>query len=79
MSDNLNKIEELFDCVYDPKYADGYTYLCKDCKKVCNVSEAEFRCKDGKIIPTFIVCRYGCGKKWKLKIYIPENLNNLLH
>lgn len=79
MEDNLHEIGERFDCVYGKKYAGDYTYYCKACGKECNVSETRFECKDGRIIPTFIVCRYGCGRKWKLEISIPKSLNNLPH
>lgn len=77
--DNLNEIEELFECRADPKYAGDYAYFCRGCGKECNVSEAKFDCKDGKIIPLYIICRYGCNAKWKLKISIPKSLEGLRH
>jgi hypothetical protein len=77
--DNLDEIGELFDCVYGSKYAGEYAYFCKTCGKECNVSETQFECQDGRVIPTFIVCRYGCGKKWQLKICLQESLNSLPH
>jgi hypothetical protein len=78
--DNLNEIEKLFECRIGSKYAGDYTYYCKNCHKECNVSEAVFECKDGMIIPTFIICRYGCGEsKWKLKISLQGNLEDSLH
>jgi hypothetical protein len=68
VKDNLKRIDELFECRKDDKFADGYAYFCKECDLECNVSEAVFTCQDGKVIPTFIVCRYGCGARWNLKI-----------
>jgi hypothetical protein len=77
--DNLKEIEELFECRADSKYAGGYTYWCRECDKECNTGEARFECKDGRIIPVYIFCRYGCGKSWKLKISLPKNSGDSLH
>ena len=76
MNDNLDKIEELFDCVYGPRYAGGYSYFCKGCGKECNVRESYFECQYGRILPTYIICRYGCGRSWKLEIYLSKKLND---
>lgn len=77
--DNLDEIEELFECRIDERHAGGYSYFCKKCHKECNVGEAKFKCRNGKIIPLYIFCRYGCGTKWKLEICLPENSGDLLH
>lgn len=78
-NDNLGDIDLLFDRREDPRFADGYTWFCRSCDKECNVGEARFECKDGRIIPTYIKCRYGCGASWKLEICFPENLRDLRH
>lgn len=79
ITDNLNDIDLLFERREDPKYADGYTWFCRKCDKECNVGETKFACKDGRIIPIYIKCRYGCGAKWKLEISLPESLGVSRH
>ena len=72
-SDNLSEISKLFDCRQDPRYAGGYSYFCIDCDLECNTGEALFDCKCGLYLPTYIICRYGCGRSWRLQIQpVPE-------
>lgn len=68
MEDNFRKIDELFECRMDNKFAGGYAWFCKKCNFECNVSETKFECQNGKILPTYIKCRYGCGSQWKLEV-----------
>ena len=68
MPDNLASIGENFECRVDPRYADGYAYLCQHCGIECNVGEISFDCQDGRIVPLYIICRFGCGKSWRLQI-----------
>jgi len=73
VQDNLKKIDELFELREDERYAGGYTYFCRECGIEANVGEAVFECQCGKILPTYIICRYGCGAKWQLKISVEEH------
>jgi hypothetical protein len=69
MVDNLASIDELFERREHVRYADGYTYFCRECGLECNVSEMPFGCQEGRIFPIYIKCRYGCGKSWHLEIF----------
>lgn len=69
MPDNIAAIDDFFELKEDPRYADGYTYLCNQCGLECNVGEASFACRGGKILPIYIKCRYGCGKSWHLEVF----------
>ena len=77
--DNLRKIDELFECRVHPKYADGYAWFCKKCNLECNVGETEFECRHREIMPTYIICRYGCGAAWKLEICLSHNSGEFCH
>jgi len=66
MSDNLREIP--FTKVEGKDYAGGYTWICPNCKLECFVEEAQFECQDNNFLPVKIVCKYGCGKRWKLII-----------
>jgi len=68
--DNLEEIEELFEKREDERYAGGYAYFCKKCNQECNVAEIRLLCEHGKkvITPKYIICRYGCGCSWHLRI-----------
>ncbi len=68
MPDNLASIHELFERRESSRYADGYTYFCRDCGLECNVREMPFGCQGGRILPVYIACRYGCGRSWHLEI-----------
>ena len=69
MTDNLIAINALFERREDSRHADGYTYFCKHCGMECNVKEVLFHCQDGRILPVYIKCRYGCGRSWHLEIH----------
>ena len=71
MPDNLDKIDEFFECRKSGQYAGGYAWFCKSCDKECNVGEVEYLCQDGRILPKYVICRYGCGSSWHLSI-IPD-------
>ena len=73
MSDNLTSIADHFECKVDPRYAGGYTYFCQRCGIECNVGEVGFDCQGGRIVPIYIMCRFGCGKSWRLSI-LPEEI-----
>jgi len=68
MADNITSINNLFERKEDPRFADGYAYFCQECGLECNVGEASFKCQEGRILPVYIKCRYGCGRSWHLKI-----------
>lgn len=65
---NLWELNKHFECRIDPKHAGGYAYFCRKCGKECNCMEAEFECQDGNIIPLYVICRFGCGARWRLKL-----------
>jgi hypothetical protein len=69
MVDNINSIDSLFERKEDPRFAGGYAFFCPECGLECNVGEALFTCQEGKILPVYIKCRYGCGRAWHLKIF----------
>ena len=69
MVDNIAAINDLFERKEGPQYADGYTYFCNNCGLECNVGEASFDCRGGRILPVYIKCRYGCGRSWHLQVY----------
>ncbi len=75
MPDNLSVIKELFERKEDPRYADGYAYFCQTCGLECNVGEASFDCRNGRILPIYIKCRYGCGRSWHLAIFPGGNVS----
>ena len=68
MRDNLDALTVLFDRKEDPRYADGYAYLCQNGGQECNVGDASFDCLNGSILPIYVKCRYGCGRSWQLEI-----------
>ena len=68
MPDNLKEIDKYFELRESKDIAGGYSYWCKECDLECNVGEAVFECQCGTILPTYIICRYGCGRRWRLEI-----------
>ena len=75
MADNLALINTLFERKEDPRYADGYAYFRQNCDVECNVGEASFECQDGRTVPIYITCRYGCGRSWYLQIFPSGNID----
>ena len=73
MPDNLDTIKDNFECKVDARFADGYAYFCQHCGLECNVGEADFDCRGGRILPIYIKCRYGCGRSWHLEIFPVAN------
>jgi hypothetical protein len=68
MADNIISLKNLFERKEGSRFADGYTYFCRECDLECNVGEASFLCQEGRILPVYIKCRYGCGRSWHLEI-----------
>ena len=68
MRDNLATVHDLFERREDPRYAEGYTYFCRHCGLECNVGEVSFDCQNGRVLPVYVKCRYGCGRSWHLEI-----------
>jgi hypothetical protein len=75
MADNIVSINNLFERKEGARFADGYAYFCRKCGLECNVGEVSFQCQEGRILPIYIKCRYGCGRSWHLKISAPGKVN----
>ncbi|MCG6919091.1 MAG: hypothetical protein LJE89_16280 [Deltaproteobacteria bacterium] len=75
MADNITLINDLFERREGSRYPGGYAYFCQKCGMECNVAEASYECQEGRILPLYIKCRYGCGRSWHLKIFPSGKVN----